>query len=240
MTPEKFATYIRGKTNTNSTTFTDAQIMALANPIKDEIALDIVDIDEDLLLIPKTADLAVNQREYPLPTDMVGGFRSVYAKLDGTNFIKLKEKRFQDIGHPLEESEITLRYANLEGEAYFMKYRRSIFILSGTISTTVGGLKIYPQEFPSDLSDLSLTTDMSIDPSTTANGIPRELHRVWADMVSAMWKQSRPVPLPLDGDEQGAYQRKEMIINKLHTQYQNGETIFSISMKDMWNDGQDL
>ena len=44
-------------------------------------------------------------------------------------------------------------------------------------------------------------TDMSIDPSTTTHGIPRELHELWARGVIIDYKGSREKPIPLSEQE---------------------------------------
>lgn len=229
MTPAKFASYIREATHTDSTSLTDAQILAIANPIKEELSLDIVRVDEDILLIPKLANLVEDQREYPLPLDMVGGFRSLYAMLDGTNYVKLTEMKFHNITFPLTETEITARFSNIDGEAFFIKYRKSIYILSGSITSVTNGLKIYPQEFPADFSALTdTTTDMSVDPTTNSNGFPRELHKLWADMVIASYKQNRPRPLPLNEEEKKIELRKRNILHNLREQSMDTNNIMTI------------
>jgi hypothetical protein len=91
MTPKELASYVRFKTRTNPSTFTDADILMLMKIRQDEIAKDILDADEDILLIPQYSSLVANQREYSLPVDMLSSIKRVEAKLDGTNFIKLNE-----------------------------------------------------------------------------------------------------------------------------------------------------
>ena len=91
MTPVEFAYHVRFMTRTNSTTFTDAEILALMKIRQDEIAKAILEADEDILLIPQYTSLVADQREYPLPQDMLSSIKRVEAKLDGTNFIKLNE-----------------------------------------------------------------------------------------------------------------------------------------------------
>ena len=46
MVGTEFAIYIRYLSRTNSTTFTDAQIVSLANIVKDDMAKDIIKADE--------------------------------------------------------------------------------------------------------------------------------------------------------------------------------------------------
>ena len=47
MTSKQFADYIRKKTKTNSSTFTDADILLYANIIKDDIAKEVNKANED-------------------------------------------------------------------------------------------------------------------------------------------------------------------------------------------------
>lgn len=48
MTPVEFANHVRFMTRTNSTTFTDAEILALMKIRQDEIAKAILEADEDI------------------------------------------------------------------------------------------------------------------------------------------------------------------------------------------------
>lgn len=203
MTPAEFATHVRFMTRTNSTTFTDAEILALMKIRQDEIAKAILDADEDILLIPQYTDLFADQREYPLPQDMLSSIKRVEAKLDGTNFIKLYELDVTTYGQTINtESEITQNFSNDNGYAFFDLSRKSLVIYSGTITNVTGGLKILVNTWPEAITDLSLVTDMSIDPSTTTHGIPREMHEIWARGVIIDYKSSREKPIPLSEREQ--------------------------------------
>lgn len=203
MTPVEFANHVRFMTRTNSTTFTDAEILALMKIRQDEIAKAILEADEDILLIPQYTDLVLNQREYPLPQDMLSSIKRVEAKLDGTNYIKLNELDVTTYGKTINtESEITQQFFNEEGKAYFDLSRKSLYIYSGPITAVVAGLKILVNTWLEPIGDLSATNDMSQDPSTTTHGIPRELHEIWARGVIIDWKSSREKPIPLSEREQ--------------------------------------
>jgi len=203
MTPYEFAEYVRFKTRTNSTTFTDAMIKPVMKVIQREISKAIILADEDILLIPQYTSLVADQREYPFPADMLSRIKRVEAKLDGSNFIKLKELDVTEDDEPIfTESEITNRYSNLEGEAFFDIKRRAIYVFSGTITSVTNGLKILVNTWPTAITDLSeATADMSTDPSTTTHGIPTELHKVWATGVIIEYKGSREKPIPLTEQE---------------------------------------
>lgn len=202
MTPQEFATYVRIKTRTNSTTFTDADMLALMKVRQDEIAKAIMKANEDILLIPQYTSLVADQREYPLPQDILSRIKRVEAKLDGTNWLKLDEFDMTEYTDPLyNESDITDHFANEEGEAYYDILRKSIKIYSGTITDVTNGLRVWCNTWPTAITDLSSTTDMSQDPSTTTHGVPREMHEIWARGVIIDWKSSREKPIPLTEQE---------------------------------------
>lgn len=203
MTPAEFATHVRFMTRTNSTTFTNAEILALMKIRQDEIAKAILEADEDILLIPQYTSLVADQREYPLPQDMLSSIKRVEAKLDGTNFIKLYEFDPTTYGQTINtESDITQNFSNEEGYAFFDLSRKSLTIYSGTITSVTAGLKILVNTWPTAIGDLTGTEDMSQDPSTTTHGIPREMHEIWARGVIIDWKSSREKPIPLSEREQ--------------------------------------
>lgn len=203
MTPYEYAAHVRFMTRTNSTTFPDADILRLMKIRQDEIAKAILEADEDILLIPQYTSLVADQREYPLPADMLSSIKRVEAKLDGTNFIKLNELDVTTYGKTINtESEITQQFFNEEGLAYFDLSRKSLVIYSGTITSVANGLKILVNTWPAAITDLTSTTDMSQDPSTTTHGIPREMHEIWTRGVIIDWKSSREKPIPLSEKEQ--------------------------------------
>jgi hypothetical protein len=158
--------------------------------------------DEDILLIPQTTSLEENQRDYPFPSDILSRIKRVEAKLDGTNWIKLSEIDITHLSVPTDETNITYQFANLEGQAFYDLLRKSIYIYSGTITNVTDGLKLWCDTWPTEISSLASTTDMSIDPSTTTHGIPRSMHEIWARGVIIDWKQSREKPIALNEHEQ--------------------------------------
>ena len=198
MTPAQFAEYVRLKTRTNSTTFTDADIIILMRQRQDEIAQSILKTDEDLLLIPQTADLVLNQRDYPFPADILSRIKRVEAKLDGTNWLKLNEIDITKIKVPIaSETDITNEFSNEEDNCFYDLLRKSIYIYSGSITAVTSGLKLWCNTWPTAITSLAGTDDMSLDPSTTTHGIPRELHKIWATGVIIDYKESREKPIPL-------------------------------------------
>lgn len=203
MTPAQFASYVRYKTRTNSTTFPDADILALMRQRQDEIAGAILKADEDILLIPQTLNLVAGQREYPQPEDILSRLKRVEAKLDGTNWVTLTEIDLTSIKTPIStEADITNNFSNTEGGANYDLSRKALYIYSGTITSVTGGLKLWCDTYPTAITDLSGSTEMSIDPSSTTHGVPRPLHRLWAKGVIIDYKESREKPIPLTEREQ--------------------------------------
>lgn len=210
----KFAELIRYYTKTNATTFTDADILVLANIFKDDICSKIEkEIDEDYFglrldthlvggLIPMgETDPLPGQREYQLPAEFMGRLKYVQAKLDGTNWEHLKETDLSIYGKGLSETDIQNNYAGKDPE--YDIWDGCIYILSGTqINQVDYGLKIWAIIFPADVPNLTDTTDLSTNPDEYSHGIPRQFHELLARRVSIAYKSSKDRPLPLSQKEQ--------------------------------------
>lgn len=236
MSPAKFAAYVRLKTRTNSTTFTDADMLIFMEQRQDELAQEIIKLDEDLLLIPQTFNLVASttSREYSFPSDILARIKRVEAKLNGTDFVKLDEIDMSTINTPLAtEADITDNFGNEYGQAKFDMLRKSIVIYSGTITAVTAGGKFWCDTWPEPLTSLASTTDMSVDPSTTTHGIPRELHKVWATGVIIDYKESRQKPIPLNETEL-AYERD---LQKAVNTLKHGNLDREIRKEPRYNDG---
>ena len=169
---------------------------------QDEIAQAILKTDEDILLIPQTTNLVANQRDYSFPADILSRIKRVEAKLDGTNYIKLTELDITQLSYSVgTETDITNHFSNLDGEAYFDILRKSIYIYSGTITSVTDGLKLWCNTYPTAVTDLTGTTELSVDPTTTTHGIPRSFHEIWARGVIIDYKQSKEKPIALNERE---------------------------------------
>lgn len=202
MTPVQFAEYVRYKTKTNSATLTDSQLTMLYRVVKNRIVLDAVNADEDIFLVPTTQDLVADQREYPFISSMLSAIKRVEAKLDGTNYIVLKEFDLPSEDNAIStEADIVSRFGNQEGSAFFDIMRESLWIYSGTITDVTDGLKIWVNTEVPDITDWSSTTDMSIDPSNTTHGVPAPLHSVIATGIIIEYKESKEKPMPLSESE---------------------------------------
>ncbi|MDE2026764.1 MAG: hypothetical protein KGJ07_09835, partial [Patescibacteria group bacterium] len=152
MTPADLANYVHKGTHTNSTTFTDSDILLYAGIGMDKIASHIVDYDEDYFGAPQTIDIVDNQREYALPTDMLNHIKKVEGKLDTTNWINLTELDLSQYEFTTDEATITSYFSNTQDDAHYFIYRGSLWILSGTLSGFSAGnaaLKLWSYQWPS-------------------------------------------------------------------------------------------
>lgn len=242
MTPAKLATYVRKKTRTNATTFPDADILTFLEPRFEEIARRLAtESGEDKFGVPQTTDLVANQREYPLPSDLLSRIKRVEAKLDGENFIIVDELDLPEYRGTTDETTITNNFANLEGQAKYDLSRGTLFIYSGTITDVSNGLKIFADVYPVAPTDLTSTTDMSVDPSTTQLGLPREVHKALADGIVIDWKESQEKPIPLSEKELNYEYHLQKDIESARRANLDRETKSEVpSGASVWNDGYDL
>lgn len=203
-----FASLVRLYTRTNSSTLTDAEIVLMANFVKDDFAKEIIKADEDLFGIISERDLVassltdITAREYSLPENILK-VKKVEAKLNGTDYVPLNEFDINTYKRTTNEAEILLNFSNEKDHAFYDIFRKSLWIYSGAITATTLGLKLWQIIFPADIttSTLSGSTDLSTDPTTTTAGIPRQFHELWARKISIMYKSNREKPIPLTQSE---------------------------------------
>lgn len=197
----KWTTLVRYYTKTNSTTFSDADILVLANIFKDDIAgLVSKEVGEDYFGLRFERDLKVGQREYDLPAEVMGRIKYLEAKLDGTNFVRLKETDLNTYDKTTDETTIALTYSQRSAE--FDLWDQSIFLLTGdAIIDVANGLKLWSIIFPADFTDLTSVIDMSTPPDDYSHGFPRQFHELLARRVSIAYKSSKDRPIPLSEKE---------------------------------------
>ncbi len=200
MTGTQLAALIRYKTKTNSTTFSDADMLPLVNLFKDEIASLIVEKNNGMFLVPTTFNLVSNQREYGLPDDLLNRMHKVEIKFSSTSS-RFPSTFMKDWRGSETESEIVKYFTNEQGGFGHTIRRRALFILSGTIAAVTGGGRLWYHAYPADLANLSGSTDLAIDPSTTTFGIPKQVHELIARRVAIEFKGSQPKPIPLNAME---------------------------------------
>lgn len=202
----EFASLVRYYTKTNSTTFTDAEMLLLANVLKDDIAGQIAKkAGEDYFGLRFTRDLVAAQREYELPAEIMSRLKYLEAKLDGSNWSKLGETDLLQYEKSTDESTILSQYSGKDPA--FDIWDKSIFIYSDSaIISVTDGLKLWAIVYPADFDDLSSVVDMATNPSTTSHGFPREFHGLLAIGVSIAYKTAQPRPIPLSEKEK-TYER---------------------------------
>jgi hypothetical protein len=201
MTPLELATYVRLKTRTNATTLTDSEILSYLGIRLDTIVEKSLDADEDEMVVPSNATLVANQRQYSLPLTILSRIKYIEAKLNGTDWIYLNEMELSQYKRGTDETTITTYFQNLQGEAHYLRYWNSIFILSGTIVDVTDGIKLWLKTYPWTPNDLSSDVDMVTDHSATEHGFPRSLHKLLAKGIVIEWKESKEKPIPLTQSE---------------------------------------
>ena len=202
MTGTKLAALIRYKTKTNSTTFTDTDMLPLVNTFKDEIASMVVERNAGYFLIPATFDLVASSttREYAFPDTHLSRMHKLEIKFSSTSS-RFPSTYIKDYRGSETESEIVKQFTNSEGGFAHTIRRRAMLILSGTIIAVTGGGRLWYHAYPEDLSALTGVVDLAIDPSTTTFGFPRQFHELLARRVSIEYKGSKPKPIPLSPKE---------------------------------------
>lgn len=199
----EFATYIRFHTKTDSTTLPDADLVALANVKKDDLAKEIAKTNEDIFGMWYLRDLEAGVREYSFPATILSNIKAVEACVanGGTEFKKFTEFDLTQFRGVTTEANIRAAFA---GKYQFDIFRKSLWLYTGEeILDVADGLKLWAIQFPADLTEAKLasTDDMSVDPSTTTHGMPREAHEIWARSVIIEYKNSKEKPIPLTEKE---------------------------------------
>lgn len=239
MTGTTLAALIRYKTKTNSVTLTDADMLPLVNVFKNEISSRISERNEKIFLIPSTDNLVADQRHYAIPDDMLNRIHKVEIKFTATTS-RFPARAIKDYYGSETESEIVKNFTNAEGGFFYTIRRRALFILSGTIIAVTGGLRMWYNLFPADLANLTGSTDLAIDPTTTSHGFPKQFHELLARRISIEYKGSQPKPIPLNQKELTYEQDLEVQLNAIAYQDNSLEIIGELpDSKDMGNDGWD-
>jgi len=209
MTYSDFTSYVRWLTRTNSATFTDTNLVVVANSIIEEFAQEITKVNEDYFGMVFYRDLVAGQRDYTFPSELCDNMKRLEICIAGdTNSdgnLKYKVAEEFDLNlyqHSTDEATITSQF-NGKSPAFEI-YGGSIWIYSGeTMIDVSSGLKLWAIMYPQKIETTDLSTDMQIDVPkvSTAFGLKRQFHKLLAIKVAIEWKQSREKPIPLRGDE---------------------------------------
>ena len=201
MTAAQLNTLINFKCRTNDTTFPQADKLYLVNIFKDEMAALIVEKNAGYFLIPTTFDLVANQREYSFADTLLNRIHKLEIKFAAAD-ARFPSIAIKDYGGSETESEIVKNFTSLQnGFAHYIR-RRSLFILSGTISAVTAGGRLWSHIFPADLGNLTGSTALEADPTTTTFGFPRLFQELLARRVTIEYKGRQPKPIPLAPLEQ--------------------------------------
>ena len=213
MTRYKLAQLIRSYTKQNATSLADADILLLINAEKDNLSELIAsrDLKGNYFILPTLDNLIAGQREYAQPDDVLDQIFSVEFAFSPTlnsfgelNYIKALPDNFERHKVSRTEQNIQRFYDNSEGGVAYSIQRRSLYLLSGAIdSTTLGGanvvngIRLRYRSYPADLTDVTDNiTDMSVDPTTTTFGFPRQFHELLARRCAIVWKAQNPGAVP--------------------------------------------
>lgn len=195
MTSTELKSLINYKTKTNDTTFTAADMLVLANLMKDEIVLRVQQVRPEIFNIIGLQDLVASstKREYDIPTAALNVIIDLEIKFSSSgDYVMARPIARKHYKDSLQESKIVNSFNNLNPR-YFIR-RKKVYILSGTITVVTDGFKLVYDLLPADLANLTGSTDLSLN-SDTANGIPRELHELWARRVSIEYKDANRLRL---------------------------------------------
>lgn len=228
------------RTRTNSSTLTDADMVVLANVVKDDLAAKIMSsVDEGYFDMEMVTDLEANTRDYSFESDIVKNLKYAHALLDGTNPEYLTEadfSLFEGKKETMDETTIRELYASKKPE--YIITGRSMKILNGAAITAVtDGLKVVGEVFPEDIAAAALASsdDLSTPSSTIQHRLPQASHRVWAKMVVIEYKQSREKPIPLTEDEK----KLELDLDELFKTLRKRNAIRTFVASTPSDDGQD-
>lgn len=231
MTPAELATYVRWKTGTNATTFSDANLMVAANVVIDDIAKEIVKTHIGFFGRTFTYNLVDSQRNYPLDENICNGIRSIDAKIDGTNWKHLTstDLTMQDKSLILEAD---IRSA-FGGSYKYEIWQKEAWIYCGeAIIAVTGGLVIRCDIYPQHLASMGGSDDMSKNGSSTTRGLPRAVHELLARRIIIDWKGTKDKPIPLTQREQNYEYDLAKAIEALRDSNQDEEIVAELPFND--------
>jgi len=239
MTGAKLNTLINIKCGTNDVTFTQANKLVLVNVFIKEISSMVVEKNNGMFLVPSTFNLVDDQREYGLPDDLLNRMHKLEIKFASADS-RFPSTYLKDYYGSETESEIVKRFGNAEGDFAHTIRRRAVLILSGTIVAVTGGGRLWYHAYPADLANLTGSTDLSVDPSTTTFGFPRQFHELLARRIGIEYKGSKPKPLKLNKHELNYENDLKVQLDAVASIDNSGEIIGRLpSSEDLGNDGWD-
>lgn len=208
MTYIEYANLIRRRTNTDSTTLPDSDIVLFTNAYLPTLSTRINETASKLLGVTAYQDLVADQREYPFPEDKYGSVLQIEAKLASnyTDWVRLIPVDIELLDIPLDEDSITTYFSNAQGSAKYADFRDSFFIYSGELDDVTDGIRMFYQGRiePIASSHLSLNQEMNLPISSSENwkhGIPVEFQELMARYVQIQWKTAGDRNISLSENE---------------------------------------
>ena len=212
-----YTSLVRDLTGTDSTSFPNAKMLLYTNIAKDDIAEEVVQINDDWFDIEQIANLVASQREYPFPDDLLRSVKMVEITLDGTVWKRLTEfditsysitqtdpvkpYNSRDIDSAraratTDETTITEQFSD-NTPMYDNDGNSIVLYTESTIPAVTGGLKLRAMVYPADYeeADLSTAVDMSVRPSTVSTSMPRPSHLPMAIRTSILFKMANNMPI---------------------------------------------
>jgi len=215
-------------------------MLPLVNTVKDDFASAIVERNAGYFLIPSTFDLVADQREYGFDDDLLNRIYKLELKFAAADS-RFKANWIKYYNGSETESEITKNYTNSPGEFAYTIRRRALFILSGTIIAVTGGGRLQSYIYPADLANMTGSTGLEVDPSTTSFGVPRQFHELWARMVSILWKARPGNKIPMSKLEKRFDKDFEIALQAISRPDESAEIIGELpDSTDLYNDGWDV
>lgn len=200
MNPAELNEVINIYCGTDDNEFPQAKKLTLINMFKDDFAAEIAKRDEDIFGIVLTDSLVAGQRQYPQPDDILNHMKGLEAKLDGITSRWLREFDLNSLKRPTDEADIQATFAGKS--PMFDIFDKSFYIYSDApIIDVEGGLKLWCIVYPADITDLTATSDMSLNPTNTSHGLPRQFHELLARRVAIAYKSSLDRPKTLNDSE---------------------------------------
>ncbi len=201
MTGNQLRDYIRFSTKTDANTFPESEMLLLVNIGMDDIAKEIIAVNEDYFGERSYRDLVADRREYRFPVDILSNIKAAEAMLDGENWERLDEIDLNDGYHKAMDEDV-IRESFYGKRSRFMVYRSALWILSGEPITDVdSGLVLWHMVYPSHLTEFT-DDDLTIRTDEQERGFPRQFHELLGRKVSILYKSSKPRPIPLNEREQ--------------------------------------
>ncbi|MCK5117879.1 MAG: hypothetical protein KAR44_14890 [Candidatus Aegiribacteria sp.] len=194
MTGAQLLTYIRRKTHATAAMYSDADILIDVNQMIEELAVEIQKVREHIWEITYLDDLVLDTRNYAFQANILNRMTDLELMFAaGDNYVHAHPTARRHYNDVLQESVIVNNFDNSDPE-YFIR-KKELYILSGAIIAVTNGIKIVYSSFPATLANLTGSTCLSIDPSATTHGFPREFHKLLARKIVREYKDLHTIKL---------------------------------------------